>query len=74
MYILKNKHSKNIEITGLHVGNGRCLPGIMHGLSFILTKGLPILDYTEEYEVKLFSTYIDKLIVMKKVTYKTFPN
>jgi hypothetical protein len=56
-----------------HVGNGRCLPE-MHGLSFVVTKGLSIPHYREEYELILFSTYIDNLIVMKKLTYKPFPN
>jgi hypothetical protein len=56
-----------------HVGNGRCLPE-MHGLSFVVTKGLSIPHYREEYELILFSIYIDNLIVMKKLTYKPFPN
>ena len=50
-----------------NVGNGRRLPGV-HGLSFIVTKGLPIPHYTEEKELKLFSTEIDNLILMEKLT------
>ena len=76
----KTNTAKTLKLLGFsfvleknHVGNGRCLPE-MHGLSFVVTKGLSIPHYREEYELILFSTYIDNLIVMKKLTYKPFPN